>query len=215
MQSIPNQIVVVLWHYTIIVVTPELKTDFSYIKTLIFDLSFLKVFNAIDSPDIVSSSKQPKYVTLEYCFILIPLYIILSFLAFFNLSFDPKSMHFVLSSTRWILNLLSTNHSHKLAKSLFNWCSIVWTFLSWTVRPESSSYKNRLEWTTWGISLAYSKNRSGPKIDSRGKPPEILDKSEKWLLMLTLNGQSDKYDLNHAIAFSEKPIAFNLPRRIS
>ena len=100
MHSMRNQNVVVLWHYTIIVVTPELKTDFSYIKTLIFDLSFLKVFNAIDSPDIVSSSKQPKFVTLEYCFILIPFYIILSFLAFFNLYFDPKSMHFVLSSPR-------------------------------------------------------------------------------------------------------------------
>ena len=75
------------------------------------------VFNAIDSPDIVSSSKQPKYVTLEYCFISIPLYIILSFPAFFNLSFEPKSIHFVFSSPRWILNLLSTKHSHKLARS--------------------------------------------------------------------------------------------------
>ena len=37
-------------------------------------------------------------------------------------------------------------------------------------------------------------------------PQEILDKSEKWLLMLTLNTRSDKNDLNHAIAFPEKPI---------
>ena len=41
MQNMHNQSVVVLWHYTIIV-TPELKTDFFYIKTLIFD--FLKSF---------------------------------------------------------------------------------------------------------------------------------------------------------------------------
>ena len=40
MQNIRNQSVVVLWHYTIIVVNPELKTDFFYIKTLIFDLFF-------------------------------------------------------------------------------------------------------------------------------------------------------------------------------
>ena len=40
MQNMRNQSVAVLWHYTIIVVTPELKTDFSYIKTLIFDLFF-------------------------------------------------------------------------------------------------------------------------------------------------------------------------------
>ena len=31
--------------------------------------------------------------------------------------------------------------------------------------------------------------------------------------MLTLNAQADKYDLNHATVFSEKPIARNLPRR--
>ena len=33
MQNMRNQNVVVLWHYTIIIVTPELKTDFSYRKT--------------------------------------------------------------------------------------------------------------------------------------------------------------------------------------
>ena len=40
MQNMRNQSVVVLWYYTIIVATPESKTDFSYIKTLIFDLFF-------------------------------------------------------------------------------------------------------------------------------------------------------------------------------
>ena len=188
---------VVLWHYTRIIVTPELKTDFSYIKTLICDL----VFNAIDFPDIVSSSKQPRYVTLEYCFISILLYIILSFPVFFNLSFKLKSMRFVLSSPRWLVNLLSTNYSHKLAKSLFNWCTIVWTSLCWNVRLESSAYKGKSEWTAWGISLTYSKNRRGSKIDPWETPQEILDKSKKWLFMLTLNARSDKYHLNHATVF--------------
>ena len=67
----------------------------------------------------------------------------------------------------------------------------------------------------WGISLTYSKNRSGPKIDPWGTPQEILDKSEKWLFMLTLNARSDKYDLNHATVFSEKQIACDLSRRNS
>ena len=40
MQDMRNQSVVVLSYYTIIVVTPELKTDFSYIENLIFDLFF-------------------------------------------------------------------------------------------------------------------------------------------------------------------------------
>ena len=173
------------------------------------------VFNAIDSPDIVSSSKQPKYVTLEYCFISIPLYIILNLPAFVKLNFEPKSMSFVFSSPRWILSLLFTNHSHKLPKSFLNWCSIVWTFLCWNVRPESSTYKNKSEWMAWGISLTYSKNRSGPKIDPWGTSQEILEKSEKWLFMSTLNARSDKYDLNHTTVFSEKPIACNSPGRIS
>ena len=68
---------------------------------------------------------------------------------------------------------------------------------------------------TWGISITYSKSISGSKKDPSGMPKEILNKSEKWLFMLTLNARSDKYDLNHATAFSEKPIARNLPRRIS
>ena len=103
-----NQSVAVLRHYTIIVVTQDLKIDFSYIKILIS----VCLFNVIDSPDIVLSSKQPKYVTLEYCLISIPFYIILSFPAFFNLTCKPKSMHLVLSSPRSILNLLPTNYSH-------------------------------------------------------------------------------------------------------
>ena len=36
-------------------------------------------------------------------------------------------------------------------------------------------------------------------------PQLILDKSEKWLFMLTLNARSDKYDLNHATVFRQKP----------
>ena len=41
MQTTCNQNLVVLWHYAINVVTPELKTDFSYIKTLTDILSCL------------------------------------------------------------------------------------------------------------------------------------------------------------------------------
>ena len=63
----------------------------------------------------------------------------------------------------------------------------------------------------WGIWLTYSKNISGPKIDPWGTPQEILDKSEKWLFLLNLNARSNKYNLNLANAFSEKPIACNSP----
>ena len=50
-----------------------------------------------------------------------------------------------------------------------------------------------------------------PKIDPWGTPQEILDKSEKWLFLLNLNARSNKYNLNLANAFSEKPIACNSP----
>ena len=47
--------------------------------------------------------------------------------------------------------------------------------LCWNVRPESSTYENKSEWTAWGTSLTYCKKRSGPKIDTCGTPKEILD----------------------------------------
>ena len=74
----------------------RVKNLFFLNKKLNFRFIFLKVFNAIDSPGIVSSSKQQKYATLEYCFISIPLYIILSTPSFFNFCCKTKSMHFVL-----------------------------------------------------------------------------------------------------------------------
>ena len=40
MQIMRNQSVIVLWHYIIIVVTPELKTNLSYIKAFFFYLFF-------------------------------------------------------------------------------------------------------------------------------------------------------------------------------
>ena len=55
-------------------------------------------------------------------------------------------------------------------------------------------HTNKVEWTA-GISLTYSKNRREPKIDPWGTLKEILDKSEKWLFMLTLNTRYDKYNI--------------------
>ena len=37
-------------------------------------------------------------------------------------------------------------------------------------------------------------------------PQLILDKSEKWLFMLTLKARSDKFDLNHARLLTETRI---------
>ena len=48
MQNMRNQRVVAVWHYTIIVVAPELKTNFSYIKTLIFEAQELLTLQTHD-----------------------------------------------------------------------------------------------------------------------------------------------------------------------
>ena len=72
------------------------------------------VFNATDSPDIDSSSKQPKYVTLEYYFISILLNITLSFPAFFNFCFEPKSMHLsCLHKDKYLIYCLQTIHINR------------------------------------------------------------------------------------------------------
>ena len=145
------------------------KTSFKYYRQLpLINLNTIEIthcsnllltgnqFKSLNSlwgiVDILSNWRQ-KRIHLFYI-TWIPLYIILRFPAFFNLSFEPKIMHFIFLSPRWILNLLPTNHSHKLVKSLFNWCSIAWTSLCWNVRLESFAYKNKLELTASGISLA-------------------------------------------------------------
>ena len=57
----------------------------------------------------VSSRVQPKYVTLEWCFILMQLYWMISGFEFLILSLLPDKFNFLLSSPKWIRNLLSTN----------------------------------------------------------------------------------------------------------
>ena len=69
----------------------------------------LMVFNAIESPDIVLSSKQPKCVTLEYCFSSVSLYIILSFTAFFNFASNLKiSILSCLHQDKYVIYCLRT-----------------------------------------------------------------------------------------------------------
>ena len=85
-----------------------------------FNLPFILLitFNAIGSADIVSSSTHPRYVTSEYCFIFMSLHLIFNWRIFFALRLLAKRIDFVLSSPKWILNLLSTNQSQM---SLSHW----------------------------------------------------------------------------------------------
>ena len=55
---------------------------------------------AKDSPERVSSWMQTKYVTLEYCFILMSLYLMFSSFEFLILCLLPNKLNLVLSSPK-------------------------------------------------------------------------------------------------------------------
>ena len=54
----------------------------------------------MDSPESVSSKMQPKYVTLEYCFILMSLYWMFSGFDSLILCLLPNKIDFVLASSK-------------------------------------------------------------------------------------------------------------------
>ena len=72
----------------------------------------------MDSPERVSSEMQPKYVTLEYCFILMSLYWIFSGFDYLILRLLSNEIDFVWS--KWIINLLPTNQSQNILNSLWH-----------------------------------------------------------------------------------------------
>ena len=94
-----------------------------------FSLPFIlfTTFNAIGSLDIDSSNTHPRYVTSAFCFIFISLYLIFSLQIFLVLRLLAKRIDLVLSSPKWILNLLSTNQSQIFSKSslsiFFDYCN--------------------------------------------------------------------------------------------
>ena len=88
-------------------------------------LNLFITLSTIASPDIFSSIKHTRYLTLECYLICISPYFILSFFIFFLLNLEAKSIDFVLYSPKCIISLLSSNQSHILQKSSFNWFSIL------------------------------------------------------------------------------------------
>ena len=65
----------------------------------------------MDSPENVSSKMQPKYVTLEYCFILMSLYWMFSGFDFFILCLLPnKLILFYLHQNEYLMYYPQTSH---------------------------------------------------------------------------------------------------------
>ena len=80
----------------------------------------------------------------------------------------PNSIHFVLSSPKGMLSLLSTNQSQTFEKLLYRFLSIYFI----------SAYRNKSQSTACFISLTYSRNDKVPNIDPWGTPQSTFAMQE-------------------------------------
>ena len=158
------------------------------------------------SPERVSSKMQPKYVTLDYCFILISLYWMFGSFHFLIFCLLPIKIDFVLYLPKWIVNLLSTNQPQSILKFLFIADSILIISLCSNIKQVSSAYSYSSQSTACGISFIYKWNRSGPKMDPSGTLHKGFPGSKKVFLLWTLNFLFERQDVNHFDVFSENPI---------
>ena len=122
-------------------------------------------------------------MTSEYCLIFNEPYEIFSLWSFLHLFKGAKRMDFVLSSRKWILNLLSTNQSQMFEKCLLS-CSIILMSLCWEIRPVSWAYSRRSQFTACTI-FTQSKNKNGSKMDTLGTPQIIRALLEKFFYVYT------------------------------
>ena len=131
-------------------------------------------FRNIDSLTFFASNMQPTYVTLECCLIWIVLSVIFSFGAFFILHVEAKSVNLGVCLPKWIVSLLSENHSQVLVKSPFNVFLISLTIFPWETKQESSAYRNIFNFRAWGMSLTSLRNSKCPRMDTCGTTHVIL-----------------------------------------
>ena len=143
------------------------------------------------------------------------LYIISSFWSLFILHLEGQKMELILSSSKWILRLLSTNQSHMFPKSLFNCFLISLIFLLWKTSHVPSAYKNRLHLTAIGISLSYIKNNKERRKTLVAHRMICLKlwKRNSWNLPYNYN-LIDKI-WNQLTVWSGKPIILNFFKSIS
>ena len=97
----------------------KLRNLFWQERNLNLEFILFITWMAMVSPESVSSKMQPKYVTLDYCFILISLYWMFGSFHFLIFCLLPNKIDFVLYSPKWIVTLLSTNQPQSILKFLF------------------------------------------------------------------------------------------------
>ena len=122
-----------------------------------------------------ASNIQPTYVAFECCLICIFLSVMFSFGAFFILHVEAKSVNLLASLPKWILRLLSTNHSQMLVRSPFNFFSISLTYFPWKTRQESSAQRNIFDFIAWGTPLTSMRKSKGPKMETCGTTHVIFE----------------------------------------
>ena len=110
------------------------KIIFTIKKISVCYLSLIITLSTTASPDIVSSNKHSR--CLECCLTCIYPRFILIFFMFLFLNLETKSIHFVKSSPKCMLILLSTNQSHVLQKSSF-----LWTFMNHWHREKNHTWQ--------------------------------------------------------------------------
>ena len=102
----------------------EFKKQFCLCRNLRREFIPSITFKAIDSPERLSSKIHPTCFTFACGLISMALYTIFKDLAFQSLCLVPNNIGFLLSCPKCILNLLSTNQSQTLEKSLISCFSI-------------------------------------------------------------------------------------------
>ena len=126
------------------------RNDFVNVETSVMNLLKSITFKAIDSPERLWSRIHPRYFTFTYCLISVPLYTMFKVLAFQKLCLVPNKIDFALSWPKCWLNLLSTNQSCKLEKSLNSCFSVSVTILCW--KTMKSIIKVMNHWQKLGAS---------------------------------------------------------------
>ena len=140
-----------------------LRNLFWHQKNLNLEFIWFMTRMAMDSCERISSKMQPKYVTLEYCFTLRSLYWMFSGFEFLILYLLPSKIDFVISSHKWIPNLLSTNQSQSILKFLFSAISVLVIYLFWNIKQVSSAYSNSSQSTACGYHLCITEKGVVPK----------------------------------------------------
>ena len=92
----------------------------------------------------------------------------------------------------------------KFIKFRIELSDIVSRSLAWKTRHVSSAYNSISQPIAPGMSLAYKRNKRGPRIEPWGTPHSSFPGLEKLFSTLTRKVIFVRYDLNHIITWAEK-----------